>query len=174
MAAWARGRILRILLSVATLVALGAIAYSRFHRSEEQKELTRLIGEDLPRLRPLERRALAGLDRLWGKNAPDADGARRLLRNEVLPAIEQLQRQAQSLRYSTPVVTALCTDYLALAAELHKVSEECIHVIDDPKVSQTDAVHRVFGLLESVSRRYESWSDRLRAACRLHGIKLKA
>jgi hypothetical protein len=173
MAALRRGRLLRILLTLAGLGAIAAVAYSRFHRTPEQKELLRLVGDDLPRLQPLERRALAGLDRLWGKSAPDADGARRLLRNDVLPAIEQLQREAGKLHYSTTAVAALSSDYLALAAELRKVAEECIRVIDDPTVSQSDAVQRVFRLLESTSRRYESWSERLRAACRLNGIKLK-
>src|SRR5436305_962689 len=85
------------LATVAILIAGIALAWSKFHPSDEQEELTRYVENMVPSYLEHEKAIYARLDRLEGRPGPTPEEARKLFVDDVIPRLIALRAQAQAV-----------------------------------------------------------------------------
>ena len=157
-------RSIRVAALVVLLVGAG-FAYQRFHRTEEQQALTRLVEEDLPKISAPEREINARIERLGQAPGLKPDEARALLVDDVVPRLLRLRKQVAELPRPTPETRALLDEYLRVTDELVDACRTCVHIIDDPKLSTGDGLLQVRKQFAAVHAAYQAWNQHLAEAC---------
>src|SRR5262245_46241296 len=128
-------RLVRLVTLVAFGVAVGLLMH-RLRRTPEQRDLTRYVQVDVPRLVASEQPIHERLQRLTTAPGLKPEEARALLVDEVVPRLIQLRRQAEGLNLETAETRQLNQEYLAATDQLIDACRACVRVIDDPQLPE--------------------------------------
>lgn len=142
----------------------------RLDRSPEQRDLTRYVEVELPRLTALEQPIDAEVARLGQAPGLKPEAARKLLVDELIPSILKLRKTAEELPTATGETRALSAGYVKVADRLLEACRASVRVIDDPKLSTKDGLARVRKGFADARAAREAWSADLEAACRRHHL----
>jgi hypothetical protein len=162
-------RAIRVAAFLALAAGLG-FAYHRFHRTDEQQALTRLVQEELPKISGPENEINARIERLGQAPGLKPEEARSLLVQDVVPRLLRLRKQVAELPRPTPETRALLDEYLRVTDELVDACRTCVRIIDDPKLSTGDGLAQVRKRFSAVHAAYRAWDLHLAEACARHKL----
>jgi hypothetical protein len=162
-------RVTRVCILLAFACGLG-LAVHRLRRTPEQKDLTRFVEVDVPRLRASEGPIYERLQRLDPRNGLKPEAARALLVDEITPRLIALRKQAESLRHETSETRRLIDEYLAVTDRLVDACRAAVRVIDDPELPGGAGYVVVKEHFTEVDRARQTWDEHVRAACEQHRL----
>jgi len=162
-------RVIRVVLVLGFLSGV-VFLFQRYRRTPEQEELTHYVEQTVPWMRSRERPIEAQLARLDERPGPKPEEARKMLVDEVIPALLKLKKLAADYHPNTAEVRELHQEYVKVTDRLIDAVRACVQVIDDPKLSTVDSVQRVRKEFADVNAAYRTWDDHVAGACRLHRL----
>lgn len=156
------------------LVFAGALglAWHKFRRTPEQDDLTRYVEVEVPRVTASEQPIQERIDRLGRAPGLKPDEARTLLVDDVIPRLIRLRKQAEELATDKRTVEtrALTDEYLRVTDRLIDACRNCVHVIDDPKLSTAVGLAQVRARFAEVRKAYQDWDEHVQQACARHRL----
>lgn len=147
-----------------------ALVVQRYRTTPEQDELVHYIELTVPWMRSRERPIEAQLARLDARPGPSPEEARKLLVDEVIPALLKLKKLASDYHPNTVEVRGLHEEYVRVTDRLIDAVRACVQVIDDPKLSTVESLTRVRKEFADVNAAYRTWDDHIAATCRRHRL----
>ncbi|HZS38096.1 MAG TPA: hypothetical protein VFF06_14765 [Polyangia bacterium] len=159
---------------ISLLVFAGAcgLAWHKLRRTPEQEDLTRYVEVEVPRVTASEQPIQERIDRLGQAPGLKPDEARTLLIDDVIPRLIRLRKQAEELATDkrTREVRALADEYLKVTDRLIDACRNCVHVIDDPKLSTVEGLKQVRARFAEVRQAYQDWDAHVQQACARHRL----
>jgi hypothetical protein len=162
-------RLTRVCIFVAFAVGLG-VAVHRLRRTPEQRDLTRFVEVEVPRLHATEQPIYERLQRLNPSHGLTAERARALLVDDVNPRLIALRKQVESLRPETQETRRLIDEYLAFLDRLVEACRATVRAIDDPDLPDGAGYLVVKAHFSEVDRARQMWDEHVRLACVQHRL----
>jgi hypothetical protein len=160
-------RVTRLCVLLAFACGIGLLVH-RLRRTPEQKDLTRFVEVDVPRLRAAEQPIFDRVQRLDPKLTPER--ARAVFVDEINPRLIALRKQAESLRSETRETRLLIDEYLQVTDRLIDACRAAVHAIDDPELPGGAGYLVVKEHFVDVDRARAAWDEHVRAACVQHRL----
>lgn len=150
---------------IAGALAGVAVAWQRYHTTDEQLELGRYVEMQVPSLLDMERAVYQRIDRLSTAPGPSPAEARALLVDDVMPRLIALRTKARSVEAHTPALRAIDDEYLATVDKLIEACRAAVRAIDDPSLSSEAGEELVRRKFYEAGTASKAWSQHLREAC---------